>query len=78
MIEWICNEFAANVLMPTAIVKRVWFSTQDVSLAATMFNVSTEAMTKRLERLGILGEPKPVRRMYFRRTGALLDAPCAA
>lgn len=78
MIEWICNEFAGHVLMPTALVKRVWFSTQDLTLAANMFNVSTEAMTTRLEKLGLIGEPKPAPRTYFRHVGALFDTPVVA
>jgi len=68
-IEQIANEFAACVLMPTMLVKRIWFRTQNVQLAATMFNVSAEAMTTRLERLGLIGEPKPRPRVYFRATG---------
>lgn len=67
-IELICNEFAGHVLMPTSLVKRQWFIWRDVSLLANLFNVSTEAMTTRLQKLGILGEPKPVSRVYFRRT----------
>jgi hypothetical protein len=73
MIEWIANEFAGHVLMPTALVKRVWFSTQDLSLAANLFNVSTEAMATRLEKLGLIGEPKPAPRMFFRQTGTLYN-----
>jgi hypothetical protein len=73
MIEWIANEFAGYVLMPTALVKRVWFSTQDLSLAANLFNVSTEAMATRLEKLGLIGEPKPAPRMFFRQTGTLYN-----
>jgi Zn-dependent peptidase ImmA (M78 family) len=76
MIEWICNEFAAHVLMPTPMVKRVWFSTQELSISASMFNVSTEAMATRLEKLGLMGESKPAPRTYFRRVGlTLLDLP---
>jgi IrrE N-terminal-like domain len=73
MIEWIANEFAAYVLMPTALVKRVWFSTQDLSLSANLFNVSTEAMATRLEKLGLIGERKAAPRTFFRKTGALYD-----
>lgn len=72
MIESVCNEFVGHVLMPTVLVKRVWFKTQDLPLAATMFNVSVEAMTRRLERLGLIGEPKPAPRRYFRHAGLLL------
>lgn len=68
MIESIANEFAAHVLMPTPLVKREWFALQNLTLVAGLFNVSTEAMARRLEKLGILGEPKPAPRAYFRRT----------
>lgn len=74
-IEAIANEFAANVLMPTVLVKRVWFRTQDLSLCANLFNVSPEAMRTRLTVLGLIGAPKPAPRMYFRRTGPLLSEP---
>jgi hypothetical protein len=66
MIEWIANEFAGHVLMPTGMVKRLWFSLQDVSLLATMFHVSIEAMTTRLEILGLIGQPKAIPKVYFR------------
>lgn len=66
-IEAICNDFAAHVLMPTPLVKREWFTWHELSLVANAFNVSVEAMATRLEKLGILGEPKPVSRVYFRR-----------
>lgn len=65
-IEQVANEFAAYVLMPTMLVKRVWFKTQSVQASAALFNVSLEAMTTRLEKLGLIGEPKPRPRMYFR------------
>jgi hypothetical protein len=70
-IERIANEFAAHVLMPTALVKRHWFMTQNKELMATMFNVSVEAMTMRLERLGLIGQPKIKPRLYFRRSGVM-------
>jgi Zn-dependent peptidase ImmA (M78 family) len=72
MIEWIANEFAGQVLMPTPLVKRIWFKTQSLSLAASLFNVSPEAMRTRLERLNLIGEHKPRPRMYFRGDGPLL------
>jgi Zn-dependent peptidase ImmA (M78 family) len=75
LIEQIANEFAAHVLMPTPLVKRIWFRTQDIQLAASMFNVSLEAMTTRLEKLGILGEPKPRPRVYFRAAGLMTSEP---
>ncbi|HEV2638172.1 MAG TPA: ImmA/IrrE family metallo-endopeptidase [Actinocrinis sp.] len=75
LIEQIANEFAAHVLMPTGLVKRIWFNSQDIQLAASMFNVSREAMTTRLEKLGILGDPKPRPRLYFRATGLMTAEP---
>lgn len=69
MIEWVANEFAAQVLMPTKLVKRVWFMSQDLSLMANLFNVSREAMSTRLEKLGLIGEMKPRPRAYFRSAG---------
>ena len=75
-IEWICNEFAACVLMPTALVKQTWYRAQDVSLAAGVFNVSPEAMSTRLERLGLRDKEQRSFKSYFRR-GALAVEPCA-
>jgi hypothetical protein len=73
-IELICNEFAGHVLMPTPLVKRVWFQTQDVTLCANLFNVSPEAMSKRLTVLGLIGKPQSTPRSYFRRPGLLVAA----
>lgn len=70
-IELICNEFAGHVLMPTHLVKREWFKWRELSVVANIFNVSTEAMTTRLEKLGILGEPKSISKIYFRRASSL-------
>lgn len=67
MIEWTCDEFAGNVLMPTVLVKRLWFKVQDLPTMANLFHVSVEAMATRLEKLGLLGEAKPKSRHYFRR-----------
>lgn len=75
MIEAVANEFAAHVLMPTPMVKREWFTWQDLSTVANIFNVSTEAMGYRLEKLGILGERKPTPRAYFRRSTPQ-QSPC--
>jgi hypothetical protein len=66
MIEWIANEFAGQVLMPTGITKRLWFEIQNVSLLAALFDVSVEAMTTRLEILGLVGQPKAAPKVYFR------------
>jgi len=71
MIEWIANDFAAHVLMPTPLVKRVWHKTQDVALCASFFNVSREAMTTRLTKLGLMGEARQLPRTYFRTNGLL-------
>lgn len=54
LIEAIANDFAAHVLMPTEIVKHVWFDKQDIAAAANTFNVSYEAMRARLEKLGFI------------------------
>jgi len=69
MIEWIANDFAAHVLMPTPLVKRIWHRTQDVGLAASFFNVSREAMSTRLTKMNLIGESQPRPRGYFRRVG---------
>lgn len=76
MIEWIANEFAGHLLMPTVLVKRYWFSMkpQDVSLMASMFDVSAEAMTTRLEILGLIGRRKATPRVYFRNRGMMPTA----
>ncbi len=69
MIEWVANEFAAHVLMPTVLVKRTWFRCQDLTTMANLFNVSPEAMETRLKRLGLTDEPEPRTtrpRAYFR------------
>jgi Zn-dependent peptidase ImmA (M78 family) len=76
-IELICNEFAAYVLMPTGLVKRVWFSVRDVEAAALHLNVSPEAMCTRLVRLGLLDRPQAKTSSYFRTTG-LTPSPCLA
>lgn len=71
MIEWIANDFAAHALMPTALVKRAWFQTQDVRSCAILFNVSLEAMSTRLNKLGLTGEHPKVSRSYFRQVRSL-------
>jgi predicted transcriptional regulator len=71
MIETIANDFAAHVLMPSLMVKRAWYEVHDLAPVARRFNVSVEAMNTRLEKLNILGEPKPAPRTYFRRVGLL-------
>lgn len=69
MIEWIANEFAGQALMPVHLVKRIWFMTQDLSLAASLFNVSREAMQTRLQRLNLIGNKVQQPRGYFRSVG---------
>ncbi|HZN17009.1 MAG TPA: ImmA/IrrE family metallo-endopeptidase [Micromonosporaceae bacterium] len=52
-IENICNHFAACLLVPRNWIKRAWANgLQDVSTLAVMFNVSEEAMDRRLRFLG--------------------------
>lgn len=77
-IEAIANDFAAHVLMPTPLVKREWLAWRELSLVANVFNVSVEAMATRLEKLGILGDPKPKPRIYFRRMSLHDDLALAA
>jgi Zn-dependent peptidase ImmA (M78 family) len=71
-IELLANEFAGQVLMPKALVRRAWFSSGNVQTVANIFNVSVEAMTTRLEKLNLVGEPRPKPRGYFRRKGLLM------
>lgn len=52
--EQVCDFFAAAVLMPRAWVKRVWGNgTQDPAQLARLFNVSKQAMERRLESIGL-------------------------
>jgi hypothetical protein len=74
MIEWIANEFAGQTLMPGPLVKQVWRSTTDLRTAATIFNVSVEAMATRLERLNLIGERPPRPRGYFRTIGPSIES----
>jgi IrrE N-terminal-like domain len=71
MVEWVANEFAGHVLMPTRLIKRLWFQTQSAELMANLFDVSLEAMTTRLTVLGLIGEPSSAPRRYFRAVGLL-------
>ena len=74
-IETICNHFAACLLMPRTWLKRAWASgVQNVSALAGLFNVSEEAMEKRLTFLGYIdNDPRPLR-TYFRRSELALAA----
>jgi predicted transcriptional regulator len=71
MVESVANEFAAHVLMPSVLVKRAWFELHDLPKVARLFTVSVEAMGMRLEKLNILGKPKPTPRAFFRHAGIL-------
>jgi Zn-dependent peptidase ImmA (M78 family) len=73
LVEAIANEFAGQVLMPKMLVKREWFRYQDIRTLATIFNVSMEAMATRLEKLNLIGEPRPAPRGYFRTVGLVYD-----
>jgi len=66
-VEDICEHFAACLLMPRTWLKRAWASgVQDVPALAGLFNVSEEAMEKRLRFLGYIDDdPRPLR-AYFR------------
>lgn len=74
-VEAICNHFAACLLMPTAQFKREWFRTQDVKLLAELFHVSPEAVTTRLDKLGLRDLPAQDGRTYFRRSVLLTSDP---
>lgn len=47
------NAFAANLLMPSAVVKRLYKSARNLEELADAFGVSTISMTYRLKNLGI-------------------------
>lgn len=49
-----CNSFAAELLMPEAIVKKDWALGKSVEQMRSKFNVSMAAMTVRLNSLGLL------------------------
>jgi Zn-dependent peptidase ImmA (M78 family) len=52
--EWEANVFAAALLMPEAAVKLQWHQLKDIEGLASWFQVSPQAMTFRLEELGLL------------------------
>lgn len=65
-IEQICDMFAACLLMPRMVVKRLWTSgIQDAESLALLFDVSLSAMTIRLKYLGLDHDDRPVK-AYFR------------
>jgi Zn-dependent peptidase ImmA (M78 family) len=74
-IELICHYFAACLLMPRNWIKRVWGNgLQDVNTLAALFNVSADAMEKRLKFLGYIeDDPKPLK-AYFRKESVALTA----
>lgn len=73
-IESICNHFAACLLMPRTWIKHAWTNgIRDIAALAGLFNVSEEAMNKRLRFLGYIDDPRPLR-TYFRRAGMALAA----
>ncbi|MDH5442091.1 MAG: ImmA/IrrE family metallo-endopeptidase [Candidatus Nomurabacteria bacterium] len=53
-LEVEANKFAANLIMPEDLVKKVWGKLNDVEDLAKIFNVSVVAMSIRLERLGLI------------------------
>lgn len=80
-IEAIANEFAAHVLMPTELVRHHWYQHPNIRQLAELFNVSTEAMSRRLTKLGLLGDPPKRPRAKFRKVSLLSDMTvnsCAA
>ncbi len=53
-LEVEANNFAASFLMPADLVKKAWEKLKDVEECAQVFNVSIEAMTIRLSKLGLV------------------------
>ena len=53
-IEKEANNFAASLLMPSDLVKKVWNAFKNVEECAKLFQVSVVAMSIRLERLGLV------------------------
>ena len=54
-IEWICDYFAACLLMPKSWVKRFWGEgVNQLDALADVFDVSTIAMKRRLEDIGLV------------------------
>lgn len=68
-IEKIADHFAANLLMPSMLVKRAWVrGLQNPRTLAQVFEVSVEATRIRLDDLGLTGEDDLPAVTYFRRT----------
>ncbi len=82
-IERICDHFAACLLMPRTVLKRIWSSgIQDIEALAGQFRVSISAMRIRLNYLGLTDEVERPVSEYFRQEGPSLifgaDCPDAA
>jgi Zn-dependent peptidase ImmA (M78 family) len=74
-IEHVCNHFAACLLMPRTWLKRAWANgVQDLPALAGLFNVSEEAMERRLKFLGYLEDDQRPLKTYFRRATWALAA----
>jgi len=67
-IERTCDHFAANLLMPTNLLKRAWGrGLQNPRTLAQVFEVSEEAMRIRLDNLGLTDDDDLPAATYFRR-----------
>lgn len=74
-IEWLCNRFAACLLMPKVWVNRLWSrGLHDPVALAHLFQVSPEAMTIRLRTLGYIGTPQRPADEFFRSDAQDFDA----
>jgi Zn-dependent peptidase ImmA (M78 family) len=70
--ERVADYFAACLLMPKRVVKRLWFQrTQNIALLAAVLGVSQPALRYRLDQLGLIDKPPrcewPVSRSSTRR-----------
>jgi Zn-dependent peptidase ImmA (M78 family) len=54
-VETEANNFAAALIMPTALVIKAWKTLKSIEEVAKVFNVSPSAMSIRLEKLGLIG-----------------------
>lgn len=67
-IERLADQFAANLLMPSMLVKRAWMKgIQHPRTLAQVFEVSVDAMRIRLDNLGLTGDDDLPAATYFRR-----------
>ena len=53
-LETEANNFADSLIMPSELVRKAWEKLHDVEDCAQVFNVSVEAMSIRLSRLGLV------------------------